>query len=226
MCLLRLSSVTKSYRRGHATIDVLRDLSLTVAAGSLVSIYGARGSGKTTLLRIAAGFETPCTGTIARNHTASALAWVHAGEPLMRRHAVATALALPLYRRLGPRAAHKQAHQALASVGLDQYADEHWDTLPNVVRMLCAITFARVRQPLLLIADDPTAGLGTVDRERVCRVLRAAAEQDGLGVLIAVPDLPATLRSHDTMILNRGRLLAAPDDGGGNVVNLAARRSA
>ncbi len=65
-----------------------------------------------------------------------------------------------------------------------------------------------VRKPRLLIADDPTAGLGIVDRDRICGLLRSAAEDDGLGVLMTVPDMPAMLHAHSIRLLSRGRLLA------------------
>lgn len=226
MSLLRLSSVAKSYRRGYATVDVLRDVSLTVTARSLVSIYGARGSGKTSLLKIVAGFETPDAGEIVRDHVTRDLAWVQSDGSRMGRISIGTYVALPLYRELGPRTAHDRARRALSTVAVEQYADDCWDDLPNVARALCAITHATIQQPRLLVADDPTAGLGALDRERVCGALRAAAD-DGLGVLIAVPDLSSTLRSHDTMVLSRGRLLTSTDDrDDAEVVDLESRRSA
>jgi ABC-type multidrug transport system ATPase subunit len=95
--------------------------------------------------------------------------------------------------------------------------------------MLVAIAEALVREPRVLIVDDPTAGLGIVDRERVVGLLRNAAEAGGLGVLMAVPDMPAMLHAHQLRSLSRGRLLApsepaqghGPD---GNVVHLPRGR--
>ena len=81
----------------------------------------------------------------------------------------------------------------------------------------------------LLLVDDPTAGLGILDRERVVGLLRSAAEDGGLGVLMAVPDMPAMLHAHEVRSLSRGRLLspADPPPGSGNVVEFpGAERSA
>jgi ABC-type branched-subunit amino acid transport system ATPase component len=96
--------------------------------------------------------------------------------------------------------------------------------------MLVAIAHALVRRPKLLLVDDPTAGLSILDRERIVGLLRAAAEDDGLGVLMVVPDMPAMLHAHEVRSLSRGRLLEPadpPPDGRGTVVEFpGSERSA
>jgi ABC-type lipoprotein export system ATPase subunit len=250
LSLLRLQSVAKSYRRGLRESQVLRDASLEVQAGSLVSVYGARNSGKTTLLKLAAGFETPDRGQVvfdgvdlaamsereqARIHRGQ-IGWVEREGPHTPELTVGDYVALPLYRELDRRSAHRRAHEALAGYGIDEHAGDHWEDLSESARILAAIAQAMVRRPRLLIADDPTAGLGIIDRERVCAVLRSAADDHGLGVLMAVPDMPAMLQAHQVLLLSRGRLLAPAerlasgggDDGGGaEVVDFPGdRRSA
>jgi ABC-type lipoprotein export system ATPase subunit len=241
--LLRLRSVAKSYTRGNRATAILRDASLIVEPGSLVTVYGGRGSGKTTLLKVAAGVESPDFGVVAiaerrldalskrqllelRRET---LGWVDRDGPHDSRLTMATYVALPLYREVGSRPARVRALDALAALGARHYADARWGDLSNDQRVLCAIAHATVRKPRLLVADDPTAGLGLLDRERVCQVLRTAAD-DGLGVLVTVPDLSATMRSHETLALVAGRLLSpadgTPNDRGGNVVRMPLRRSA
>jgi putative ABC transport system ATP-binding protein len=219
--LLRLQSVTKSYWRGPRELRVLRGASLEVGAGSLVSIYGPRNAGKTALLEIAAGFQTPTAGTVAFEETdlatlsARALArlhrervgWVERAGPHAPELTVGRYVALPLYRDLGPRRSRRRALEALEAYGVEEHATERWDDLSDTARSLCAIAQAMVRRPRLLIADDPTAGLGMVDRRHICTVLRSVAEDEGLGVLMAVPDMPAMLQSHEMRLLSRGRLL-------------------
>lgn len=242
MSLLLLQSVAKSYRRGPRESQVLREAALEVEAGSLVSIYGARNSGKTTLLKLAAGFEAPDSGRVvfdgavlselsdhelARVHRGQ-IAWVERGGPHTSELTVGDYVALPLYRELDRRAAQRRALEVLAAYGIDDQAPARWDELSDCARILAAIAQAMVRSPRLLIADDPTAGLGIIDRERVCAVLRAAAEEHGLGVLMAVPDMPSMLRAHQVLLLSRGRLLAPAERlGDGDVVDFPRdRRSA
>lgn len=222
MPLLRLQSVTKSYWRGSRELRVLRGASLEVFAGALVSVYGQRSSGKTALLQIAAGFQRPTAGQVvfdgrdlgalrarelARVHREQ-IGWIERAGPHTPDLSVGRYVALPLYRDLGPRGADRRARAALAAYGVEDCADDRWADLSDSARILCAIAQAMARRPRLLIADDPTAGLGIVDRERVCSVLRSAADDHGVGVLIAVPDMPSMLQSHEVRLLTRGRLLA------------------
>lgn len=222
MSLLRLQSVTKSYWRGPRELRVLREATLEVAAGSLVSIYGQRSSGKTTLLQIAAGFQPPTAGEVSFEGTRFAalstselarvhrerIGWIDRAGPHAPELTVGRYVELPLYRDLSPRRSRRRALATLAAHGVEDLAEQRWADLSDAARVLCAIAQAMVRRPRLLIADDPTAGLGIADREHVCAILRSLAEDDGLAVLMAVPDMPAMLQAHEMRLLSRGRLVA------------------
>lgn len=237
MSTLLLESVSKSLWRGPTELAVLKDVSLEVRAGELVAVYGQRGSGKTTLLQVAAGFDAPDSGRVlfegrdlkafsrrdlARLHREQ-IGWVERAGPHSRELPIRSYLALALLRRLGRKAAERCAQTALAKVGVADCADHRWDDLSDTARTLVAIAQALVREPKLVIVDDPTAGLGIVDRERIVGLLRSAAEEGGVGVLIAVPDMPAMLHAHQLRFLGRGRLLAPPqpstDDHDGVVID-------
>ncbi|HEX2161109.1 MAG TPA: ATP-binding cassette domain-containing protein [Thermoleophilaceae bacterium] len=222
MSLLRLESVTKSYWRGPHEQRVLRGAALELRAGSLLSVYGPRGSGKTALMEIATGFQRPAAGRVlfdgvdlatlsarelARVHRGG-IGWIERGGPQLPDLTVEEYVALALYRDVGRRRAHRRARTALAAYGVEDCAGERWADLSDTARTLCAIAQAMARKPKLLIADDPTAGLGIVDRERIGSVLRTTAERDGVGVLTAVPDMSAMLHAHELLLLSRGRLLA------------------
>ncbi len=122
---------------------------------------------------------------------------------------------------MGPRAAARKAAAALALVDAEDYVGELWEDLPDTARTLVAIAQALVRDPELLVVDDPVAGLGIIDRERVLARLRMAAEENGIGVLMGVPEMPAVLRAHRVQTLIRGSLIAPatpPEDGHGAAV--------
>lgn len=244
--LLRLDGVTMSYWRGPRELRVLRAVSFEVGHGQLFGVYGQRGAGKTTLLRLAAGFERPGEGRVlfrgrdlsrlsrsrlARLHRMS-IAWVDRSGQHSRELDVLTYVALPLYRSLGPKEAQRRAHATLERVGAGDAAAERWERLSDTSRTLVAIAHALVRQPRLLLVDDPTGGLNVIDRERVAGLLRSAAEEDGCGVLAVVPDLASIHHAHEVRSLSRGRLVvpaeqSAHDGGpGGTVVAFPGERSA
>lgn len=243
MPLLRLESVHKSYWRGLREMNVLQGASLDVHPGEFVGVYGQRGSGKSTLLRVAAGFEPPSEGiasfdganlaSLSRSRRArlhrEEIGWVERAGPQSAGLPMRVYVGLPLYRTVGPAEAQRRAVAALTKVGAGDAADAHWSSLSDTARTLVAIAEALVREPRLLVVDDPTAGLSIIDRERVLGLLRSAAEDGGLGVLMAVPDMPAMLHAHEVRSLSRGRLIAPadPPPNGGNVVEFpGSERSA
>lgn len=244
VALLTLNAIWKSFSRGLETTDVLRDVSLEIVPGEMVAVYGQRNAGKSTLLRVAAGFDPPDAGEVrfageplarvSRRRIAAihrtGIAWVERTGPPNPELTMQLHVALALYRELGPKAAQRHAIDALAEVGAGDFADCLWSELSDATRILVAIAHALVRQPRLLVVDDPTAGLGIVERERVVGLLRTAAEERGIGVLMAAPDMPAMLHAHDVRSLSRGRLIAPVEavlPTGGDVVQFpTSRRSA
>lgn len=230
--MLRLDAVAKSYRRGSHDVRVLRDVSLDVRPGELVAVYGQRAAGKTTLLRIAAGLEEPDGGrvelegrdiattspTVRARMRREAIAWVERAGPRSTELTVDTYLAMSLYYRLRPREAHGRALAALERVGAADCAKLRWADLSDTARILVAIAHGLVRRPTVLVADDPTVGLGIVERELIVGLLRTIAEDQGVGVLMAVPDAPSTVQAHHLHGLSRGRLVS-PGDGRGKVVD-------
>jgi putative ABC transport system ATP-binding protein len=220
--LLTLESVTKSYWRGPRELRVLRGASLEVHPGTVVAVYGQRNSGKTALLAVAAGFEPPDGGTVtfdgadlaslsgnalARLHR-DEIGWVEREGPHAPDLTVALHTALPLYADMGRRAARRRALAALATYDVEHCAEALWRDLSDFERIRCALAQAMVREPRLLIADDPTAGLGLLDRKHVCALLRLLAEEQGIAVLMAVPDMSSMLHADELRVLSRGRLIA------------------
>jgi ABC-type lipoprotein export system ATPase subunit len=240
MPLLCLESVARSFSRGPQEIAVLKDVGLEVRPGDLVGVYGARSSGKTTLLRIAAGLDHPTTGRVlfqggdlsslsrgelARVHREQ-IGWVDRDGPHVQELPASEYVSMPLYGRVPPAEARRLAVSTLERVGAGDSVSLRWHEISDTVRVLVAIAHALVREPRLLIVDDPTAGLGLIDRERVVSLLRQAANEDGLAVLMAVPDLPAMLHANEIRSLNRGRLVSPvdPSDGDETVVEFPQHR--
>ncbi|MDO8184493.1 ATP-binding cassette domain-containing protein [Conexibacter sp. JD483] len=220
MTLLRLDSISKAYERGPRQLSVLNDVTFALEAGEFVGIYGARGAGKTTLLRIAAGFDRPDDGAVTfagaaptlvgkrrQRHAPGAIAWVEQNGPHSGELPIEVFVALPLYRELGPSVARRRASEALARVGADDAAGARWSDLSDAARKLVTLAHALVRRPRLLLADDPAAGLGVIDRERVTSLLHAAAHDDDCAVLMTAPELAATRHADRALLLSRGQLL-------------------
>ena len=187
--LLSVNAVSQSFRSGTETIDVLRDVSFAIEDGTFNIVYGASGSGKSTLLNILTGLQSPTKGKVlfANNdiyaYAASRLAryrahrigivyqqnyWVHSLSVMEN-------VALPLYflgynRRL----ANDLAQISLERVGMQQYARKVPALLSGGEQQRVAMARALVNDPMIIIADEPTGNLDSVNGDKVMDLLRLA----------------------------------------------------
>ncbi|HEX4804792.1 MAG TPA: ATP-binding cassette domain-containing protein [Conexibacter sp.] len=237
MTLLALERVSKSHWRGRHEIVVLDDVSLEVAAGELVTVFGQRAAGKTTLLRIAAGIEAPDAGSVRfeggelgggrlrrLGGIHPRIGWVGRQAPFASGMRMLDHVALPLLGGASSEKAERRATRALKRVGAGDLARARWHELSDAERTLVTIAHAIVREPALLLADDPTSGLGVEERETVLALLRAVAEERRMAVLATVPEIPDALRSHRVMSLGDGELIQASRRPAGEVIAFPQRR--
>jgi ABC-type cobalamin/Fe3+-siderophores transport system ATPase subunit len=96
--------------------------------------------------------------------------------------------------------------------------------MSDAERTLVMIAQAIVREPALLLADDPTMGLGVDERETVLALLRSIAEDTGMAVLMTVPEVPDLLRSHTVMSLSDGELIVPTSRRPADVIDFPRER--
>jgi cell division transport system ATP-binding protein len=195
--VIRLEGVSFS-RGGRA---VLTEANLLVNRGELVVVLGPRGAGKSVLLAIAAARQTPDRGSVwvsSRNvgdlQRASLplvrrnLSYLPAPAPLLAGESALENVMLALaVRGVGVDESEARARQALERVGLGERADRLVRTFGAGDRQLTAIARALVGAPAVAVLDEPAAGLGGDDRERVLAVL-CAARDEGTTLLSATSD--------------------------------------
>lgn len=250
--LLSLREVSKSYERGARRIHVLADVSLDVAAGQVVGVFGKRGAGKTTLLELAAGLLPADSGCVhfegedlsewsdARlaAHRRASVGWVHRSWPRSGLR-VGRRIALTVMREHSAKEALHLTHRALERVGVEGCIDHRWGELSDGERTLVGIAHALVRSPRLLLVDDPTIALHADEREQVGQMLRSLAIDDGVAVLMTTPDMSSLVHAHIIGSISGGRLLMPADflqsghegdsgeeKAGGDVIEFPTRRRA
>jgi putative ABC transport system ATP-binding protein len=196
---LELRQVSKDYGTGPGQVHALRSVDLAVERGELVAVMGPSGSGKSTLLTIAGSLEKASSGQVLVDDIDLA-AVSRASRSMMRRRLIGyvfqdfnllpglTAIenaALPLeLDGVRAKAAHVTALDALEQLDVADVAERYPDELSGGERQRIAIARAIVGERRLLLADEPTGALDSVNGEAVMRLLRAATHRGVAGVVV------------------------------------------
>ena len=193
MSLLELRRVSKRYARGVRERVALRDVSLEIDAGELVSVWGRRRSGRSTLLRVAAGVEAPDSGAVCfdgreLSGRCGDMLGRGIGYCRMTFHAsegdtVLDHLTVGQYARgVTPRVAAGRAREALERAAVLTCAGLRPSELDSDELVRVAIARTLVLEPRLLLIDEPTIGGDPLARDGILMLLRSLAGQ-GIAVL-------------------------------------------
>ena len=172
---VQVEEVHKTYRLGEAEVRALRGVSLQLNKGEFTALVGASGSGKSTLLNLVGCLDEPDRGRILiegrdvahlsdeeRSHTRNRnIGFIFQSFNLVPVLDVFENVELPLllHQELTPAARRERVEQALGDVALLDFR-RHWpDKLSGGQRQRVAVARALVTQPLLVLADEPTANL-------------------------------------------------------------------
>jgi sulfonate transport system ATP-binding protein len=193
---IRVRGLTQTF--GANTI--LSDLDLDVAPGEFIALLGRSGSGKTTLLRLLAGLDRPTAGEIDVPQPRAVvfqdprlLPWKYTWENVV--------LGLP---RDGAR---ERATAALAEVGLSHRADAWPLTLSGGEAQRAALARALVREPALLLLDEPFASLDALTRIRMHVLVEALWREHRPAVLLVTHDVDEAIMLADrVLVLDGGRI--------------------
>ena len=181
--------------------EVLAELDLTVAQGEFVALLGASGSGKTTLLRILAGLEVASAGEVLVPEVRTV---VYQEPRLVASMRVWRNVVIGLSRSEGTR---ERAVTALREVGLEDHADAWPGTLSGGEAQRVALARALVREPQLLLLDEPFAALDALTRLRMQSLVAELCSRHHPGVLLVTHDVEeAILLADRVLVLTDSRI--------------------
>lgn len=201
--MIDLQEVTKVYQQGRRTVQAVRGVSMTIAAGEFVAIMGPSGSGKSTLLHLAGGLDTPTTGRACFDGRdlqkmtdgersllrRSRIGFVFQFFNLLPTLTAAENVALPLL--LGGRgraAAHKLAVEALERVRLSERASHFPDEMSGGEMQRVAVARALVADPEAVLCDEPTGNLDTATSREILTLLSKLPEPGKRAVIMVTHD--------------------------------------
>lgn len=213
MNAVQLDNITKSF----GNVQVIKNISLSIAKGEFVSLLGPSGCGKTTLLRMIAGLEEATSGTIHIGGKDSTrlppelrdIAMVFQSYALLPHLSVLENVMFPLrMRKIGNRAEQRErAVAALKLVQLDHLTDRRPRALSGGQQQRVAVARAVVSSPQVLLLDEPLSNLDARLRESMQEELILLHRQTGLTTVFVTHDQEEALSLSDRVILlNGGRI--------------------
>ena len=222
MSMLELREVSRSYGQGSAEVHALREVSLTADEGAMVAVMGPSGSGKSTLLSIAGTLEDPTSGEVLiagrpvsrESSRAKArlrrrvIGYVFQDFNLLPGLTAAENVSLPLELDGVPgRKARIAALKALDRLGLSERASHYPDQLSGGERQRVAIARAMVGERRLLLADEPSGALDSVNGEAVMRLVHDACKNSGMTAVVVTHDAQLASWADRVMFLRDGRVI-------------------
>jgi putative ABC transport system ATP-binding protein len=223
----KLAGVTKNYQKGHRTVAALRGVDLIIEDGEWLAIQGPTGHGKTTLLQLLGGLDRPTSGTVEFDShdlgtmRESRLTKVRATSigfvfqtfnlvPTLNAQENVEAALVPTGAGSAERRA--RAAQALQEVGLAERARHLPSELSGGQQQRVGIARALVKEPKVLLADEPTGNLDANTRDDIICLLDKLWRERGLTLVLVTHDGDVSRRAQRIGALIQGELAISKDN--------------
>lgn len=204
-----------------AGVKAADGVNLEIREGEFLAIIGPNGSGKTTFLNLCTGYLRPKSGEvyldgrpitampprqIARKGIARAfqIPQLFLDQTVLENMMIAVAARRGIWDGLNPLGAlgrRQEAHELLALMGLDDIAGQLAGTLPEGRRKLLDVVIALALKPRLLLLDEPTSGVSTIERFTLMETLMGALRKAGVTALFVEHDMDVVRRYADRVLV-------------------------
>jgi putative ABC transport system ATP-binding protein len=219
--MYKLTGVTRTYRKGGKTVAALAGVDAVIADREWLAIQGPTGHGKTTLLQLLGGLDRPTSGTIlfdgknlgTMNEAevvrvrATSIGFIFQTFNLIPTLPAAVNVELALAPlRLDAAERRTRVAQALDAVGLTDRAGHLPAELSGGEQQRVAIARAFVKEPAVLLADEPTGNLDETTRDEIIDLLAKLVRDRGLTLVMVTHDSAVAARAERIGQMRDGRL--------------------
>jgi putative ABC transport system ATP-binding protein len=222
-----LTKVTKTYPNGRPPVNAVQNVNLTIADGEWLAIQGRTGSGKTTLLQLLGALDHPSSGTIdfdgrdlaqlpeARltEVRAASIGFVFQTFNLIPTLSAQENVEVALIpRQLSATERRSRAREALVNVGLSDRAGHLPSELSGGQQQRVGIARALVKEPEVLLADEPTGNLDADTRDEIMELIETLWRERGLTLVLVTHDATIARRAQRTAAMHDGELTIANEE--------------
>lgn len=219
--VVQLKDVARTYGQGDVAVHALQGVSAEINRGEFVCVVGPSGCGKSTMLHLIGGLDSPTSGTVTiedqdlSSFTSNELSdlrlrrmgFVFQAFNLIPVLSACENVEFILQLQGVPKSErYVRAMEVLHSVGLADAADRRPGELSGGQQQRVAVARALVGNPLLLIADEPSANLDSATTKELCELLQSINSDHGTTILIATHDSVVMSYSTRTIQLEDGRV--------------------
>ncbi len=226
MPLLELQGVIKNYMKGEQIIPALRGVDLIIEKGDFLSIVGPSGSGKSTLLNIIGCIDTPTEGKVLYNgddltilsdkektyYRKENISFIFQSFNLIPVLTVRENVELPLIieKKFNKTEIYEKVTKIIEIVGLEDMADRFPRELSGGQEQRVAIARALVKNPLVVLADEPTANLDSEMSEDIISVMQKMNEEIHTTFIFSTHD-PLVEKHAKRVIILRDGMIASDE---------------
>jgi putative ABC transport system ATP-binding protein len=228
--MYNLKAVKKEYQKGRSVVGALQGVDLAITDGEWLAIQGPTGHGKSTLLQMLGGLDRPTSGSVMFGDSASGVDLAQLREaqvtkiraesigfifqtfnlvPTLSAQENVEAALVPLGVSTASRRA--RAAQALADVGLADRARHLPSELSGGQQQRVAIARALVKEPKVLLADEPTGNLDEDTRDDIIALLEKLWQDRGLTLVLVTHDSSVARRAQRVGIMQNGKISIRQD---------------
>jgi len=229
--MYKLTGVTKEYQKGRTVVHALNGVDLAIADGEWLAIQGPTGHGKSTLLQMLGGLDRPTAGSImfgpdgtitvdlaqlreaqVTRFRAESIGFIFQTfnlVPTLSAQENVEAALVPM--RVSPAVRRQRAARALADVNLADRAAHLPSELSGGQQQRVAIARALVKEPKVLLADEPTGNLDEGTRDEIIGLLEKLWQDLGLTLVLVTHDSTVAKRAQRVGILQNGKISIRQD---------------
>jgi putative ABC transport system ATP-binding protein len=223
--MYKLSNVTKDYQKGRSTVHALAGVDLDLGDGEWLAIQGPTGQGKSTLLQVLGGLDRPTSGVVdldgqdLATMRESQVTKVRAASigfifqtfnliPTLNAQENVEVALVPMGIAAPER--REQSAAALESVGLGERMRHLPSELSGGQQQRVAIARALIKQPKVLLADEPTGNLDEGTRDDIMKLLEKLWQDRGLTLVLVTHDSQVARRAQRLGLMSQGKLSIQP----------------